>query len=478
MTTPPITLARLSGGVTEGAFEQALVQRAPALAGSLLTWLHDDWYAVAPGVLPALRAGGLDGDAELRAAGATKLATLDAPAYAALLQMRTARGDKAPGAALAVDPPIFGWPTRWQGRDILVDWHLGAAGILDAWALLPTGAPAALAALKVAHIDTGYTPHPALGFGSAGGTWVRVDDGVNFFRNKGDAPRFGAEGGAWDLDTPEHPGPQDNHSGSHGGHGTRTASTIAGLLVQPGGTGHPYFGAAPGAGLVPYRITDSVFIDHVPDLLAKAMHHALGNGCQVINICLGALRADKRVAQAIDKAYEQGVIVCAAAGNTIPWVIYPGRFNRVLTVGGATTADGREMQPWAGASCGREVDVSAPSDMIRRATTLLKNGKEHYLVKGPGDGTSFGTSLTSGIALLWLALRGAELQALYGTERWARVAAFKWLAKATATRPPGWDDRNYGAGIVHAGRLLAAPLPALGGLHKEAGAQEAFDPLS
>jgi len=50
-----------------------------------------------------------------------------------------------------------------------------------------------------------------------------------------------------------------------------------------------------------------------------------------------------RVRRAIDFAYERGVIVCAAAGNVISEVIYPGRFNRVVTVGGLTTYETADL---------------------------------------------------------------------------------------------------------------------------------------
>jgi hypothetical protein len=493
----PVRLVRLAPGVAEEEFERALQQRVPTLAGSLLTWLHDDWYALAPDVAPQMQQLGLDAEHVLRAEGAIGLQALNVPAFGALLGMRAARGDlpgspaatAAPGAdaaardaaagppAVECDPPQFACRASYHGQPVDADWHLEAAGVLEAWALLPADAPAAIGAIKVGHIDTGYTPHPALGWGTPGGPWVCTGEGINYWKDRLAHHDPNAEIGTWDFSRPEHPDARDNHTGSHCGHGTRTASTIAGLYVPADGSlAHPYFGAAPGAAIVPYRITDSVMIDHVQDLLAKALHDAVARGCQVVNISLGAILPRRAVASAIDEAYEHGVIVCAAAGNVIHEVVYPGRYNRVLTVGGATTSDGRTLRPWSGASRGPYVDVSAPSDHIRRATTVLdKFGHECCLVKAHGDGTSFGTALTSGIATLWLARRGAELQQAYGGERWARVAAFKRLARTTATVPAGWNTAEYGTGVIHAGRLLGAPLPALAELHMEAKAWEPLD---
>lgn len=489
----PVRLVRLATGITEERYEQALLRRAPALAGSLLTWLHDDWYALAPDVVPQLQQLGLDAEQALRAEGAIGLQALAVPAFGALLAMRTARGD-VPGAgsaartardtgglggppAVECDPPQYTCPARYHGREILADWHLDAAGVLEAWALLPPEAPAAIGAIKVGHIDTGYTPHPALGWGTPGGPWVRTEEGINYWKDRATAHDANAEIGTWDFSRPEFADARDNHTGSNCGHGTRTAATIAGLYVPADDSlPYPYFGAAPGATLVPYRITDSVMIDHVPDLLAKALRDAVARGCQVVNVSLGALLPSRAVARAIDHAYEHGVIVCAAAGNVVREVVYPGRFNRVLTVGGASTGDGRMLRPWSGASRGAYVDVSAPADPIRRATTVLDDaGHECCLVKARGDGTSFATALTSGIAVLWLARRGAELEQAYGAQRWARVAAFKRLARSTATVPAGWNTAEYGTGVIHAGRLLGAPLPALAELRMEAGAWEPLD---
>ncbi|MBI3100208.1 MAG: S8 family serine peptidase [Burkholderiales bacterium] len=166
-------------------------------------------------------------------------------------------------------------------------------------------------------------------------------------------------------------------------------------LASVGGRGpqclieYPFFGAAPGASIIPYRITDSVIIDHVPDLLAEAITDAVNKGAEVISISLGALRPDKRVAKAVQHAYQQGVIVCAAAGQVFREVIYPGRFNCVITVGSATTMDGRSFHPWRVVARGPDVDICGPADQIRRPTTVMSGGGTKFLISGPGDGTSF-----------------------------------------------------------------------------------------
>ena len=68
--------------------------------------------------------------------------------------------------------------------------------------------------------------------------------------------------------------------------------------------------------------------------------------------------------------------------------------------------------------------------------------------------------------MLWLARHAGDLDAAYGTERWARVEAFRQLVADTALVPPGWPTGSYGAGVVQAGALLRAALPKLGSLKR------------
>lgn len=448
-----IGLLRLKRGQSPQDAEAALRARDPELVGSLLTWLHDDLYALAPDATPLVRAR-----APLRALGATEFKEVEVLPYVEILGVRdpqagaatTALRDRELAPALFVQAPTF-WDTAdYQGGQVKLDWQNLVTDLPGAWKLLGANGPAACAAIRVGHIDTGFTEHPVLGWTTPGGTWLRPDLGKNYWKERIETPGVGEEPLRLNV-VPEDPRPRDNLTGPSGGHGTRTLSLLTGLYApadEP--IDFPFFGAAPNATVIPFRITDAIVIDHVQDLLARAIREALAQGVQVISISLGAVRPDRAVAAAIDEAYESGVIICAAAGNVIPWVIYPGRFSRVVTVGGATT-DGKKLYPWRGAARGREVDISGPADVIRRGTTVLERGRERFVITNGGDGTSFATAMCAGIAVLWLARRGAELDAAYGSERWARVAAFKKLLRSTAHVPENWDAGNYGTGTYRAG---------------------------
>jgi len=468
-----VGLVRLQPEASPPDFEDSIRHQAPQLIGSLMSWVGGDWFAVPAEVVSVLEA--MDG-AAANAAGVNAFQRVSPDELVAITSLRDPQAGLSSFALrdrdvealppVAIDPPEFSWAGQYQGKPVQMDWHVASIGLPKAWEILGANGPGAYSHIKVGHIDTGYTEHPALGFGSLSGSWLRPDLGKNLWKEKVNAFPIAEGPDRWSS-TPEYDGQRDNLTGAHGGHGTRTCSVLAGLFAPAGmPISHPFFGAAPGAMVIPYRITDSVIIDHVPDLLAAAIKDSVAKGVEVISISLGALRRDSRVAAAVQDAYRSGVIICAAAGQVFKSVIYPGRFNCVITVGGATTEDGRSFHPWRVAARGPTVDVCGPADHVRRPTTVISRGSTKFLISGPGDGTSFATALCAGMAVLWIAKRSTELDALYGNARWARVEAFRRLLTSTAITPAGWPTGTYGAGVYQADALMTASLPALSELRE------------
>jgi hypothetical protein len=69
-------------------------------------------------------------------------------------------------------------------------------------------------------------------------------------------------------------------------------------------------------------------------------------------------------------------------------------------------------------------------------------------------------ALSAGVAALWLARHGRDaLITRYGKPN--LQAVFTDVLRHSSRRPAGWDTGEYGSGIVDAGALLAAPLPAM-----------------
>lgn len=322
------------------------------------------------------------------------------------------------------------------------DWHPQQSNVPQAWALL--GGPQQIdwKGVRVGHIDTGYTPHPALG--RDGATWVAVNEGRTFVpppSTEVAVPPFEPGGGL------------DNLEGANAGHGTRMASTICG--DDPGASGGAFRGVAPRVPLVPVRITDSVAINHRQREFLQAVRYLVDVArVDVINVSLGVALAKVigAMRDAVNEAYDAGVIMVCAAGNVVDPVVAPARLPRTLAVGGVT----RQDVPWSGSSFGPETDLSSYAADLRRAN--VGPGMK-FSYGGGGDGTSYATAITTGAAALWLAHRKNDITQAY-PQPWQRVEAFHQLARATARAPVPWQSGSFGTGILDVHALLAAPLPA------------------
>jgi subtilisin family serine protease len=344
------------------------------------------------------------------------------------------------------------------------DWHIDERGVnaAKAWRMFVTekGATDRLpwADVRIAHIDTGYTEHAALGWNQGSSSFVFPDQGKDLWQGD-DA-----------LD-----GPRDPFLPGFPGHGTRISAAIAGFY--PTAAGGPFYGVAPGAKIIPYRVTDSVIVDHVQDHVREAIRAAIRAKCHVVNISLGALRPSKFLSEAVDEAYEAGLIVVCAAGQVWGEVIYPGRFNRCVTLGGV----GPGLKPWRSAATGIYVDLCGPADEIRRvkAQDLAPGKTATGIAPKTGDGTSYATACCTGAAALWLAWHGLDtLKEIYGpTGIWQIPKAFKYLVMTTA-KPGDWPagvTDTYGRGVLDIPALLAAKLPIAGSMRKENLAYGVFD---
>lgn len=328
-----------------------------------------------------------------------------------------------------------------------LDWHLDEVNVRAAWTQ-HWGGPDNIAwgSVRVGQIDTGYTPHPAFGFG--GQPWLDVAAGRTFY-----AP--GQDNGD--------PGPGqgiDPLSALMDGHGTRVGSVICGH--DPSAPGGPYLGLAPRVPLVPVRIANFVLISHAQRELAQALRYLVNEAkVSVINLSMGFLpRAQMGVLdKAIDEAYLAGVIFVCAAGQPLRQVVSPAHGRRTIAIAGSTPGS----VPWGQSAYGPTVDWTAPAAQIHRAE-MRKPSTPAYA--GGGDGTSYATAMTSGTAALWLARHGDALSVAY-PQGWQRVEAFKAVAKATARPMPNQQPGSFGAGILNVTELLNAPLPAIATLQQE-----------
>ncbi|MBD8527660.1 S8 family peptidase [Pseudomarimonas arenosa] len=305
-------------------------------------------------------------------------------------------------------------------------WHHERAGVSAAHALGATGM-----GVLVGHPDTGYTDHWELS-----SPRIRADIGHNFVEDSAD--------------------PTDLLHGGNPGHGTATASVLMSGLADRGDLEpEEVAGVALGAELVPIRTIRHVALIAFHDV-ARAIHHAVDQGCHVISMSLGGVRVFPfdGLKKAVRRARDNGVIVVAAAGNApAKDVVAPANLDDVIAVAATTIKD--EPAVW---SCrGPEVDLCAPGESVWRAHINGKGAKG----TGRGHGTSYATAMVAGAACLWLQHHERDsLLGMYG--RRGLVAAFKQILTTPGQgvrRPPAWDTERWGAGILDARGLLDAPLP-------------------
>ncbi|NEP14570.1 MAG: peptidase S8 [Symploca sp. SIO2C1] len=136
------------------------------------------------------------------------------------------------------------------------------------------------------------------------------------------------------------------------GHGTHVAGTIA----QSTNNGYGVAGVAYEASLMPLKVLGASGGGTVADI-AEAIHFAADNGADVINMSLGGAGESQVMAEAIDYAYNKGVVIVAAAGNANSnSASYPARYSHVIGVS-AIDAVG-DKAPYSNFGAG--VDISAP----------------------------------------------------------------------------------------------------------------------
>lgn len=314
------------------------------------------------------------------------------------------------------------------------EWSIEAIHAREAWGkFFPNPSRRPGHGVVIGHPDTGYSDHPELE-----GRIVSTK-GYDFLYDDADAHD--------DLERPlvtPLPNP---------GHGTGTASAI----VSPQGRAGKYpgggwvTGVAPGAEIIPLRTAYSVLLWSTLNL-ARAIEYATNEGAHVISISMGGLWS-WRLRRAVVFAQSRGVIICAAAGNYTPFVGWPGAYDEVIGCAASNARGGT----WRWSCRGQAVDVTAPGESVWRAT-VSKNGKSISYDVARTSGTSFATTITAGVAAMWLSHHGRDsLIARYGRENLPLV--FQRVLRESCVNFPGWKEGKFGAGLIDALRTLEAPLP-------------------
>jgi hypothetical protein len=360
---------------------------------------------------------------------------------------------------------------RWNRDFVKADAALTYAGL---------GNPATWG-VSVAHLDTGYSFHPAMGFPASPGGLEPGDTSAIVTYDDGD---FWNPQRTSAFDPLEPADPIPGLSGFEvqaRGHGTFSGSVMAGRA------GQRFSGVIPGLTLRSLRVTDgSVLTGDRPAAVAAAIRHVAQPDddpplAPVINISLGRLGGHSGMKDAVDQAYRKGVMIVAAAGQVSHRVVYPARYERCIAVAGIEIHRLQPRRYGIYAQYDDEddgyafVDIWAPARGIERGdvssalggpTPPLSSYQYGYVTNA--HGTTYATVHVSAAAALWLAFHGeAALAAAYASP-WMRIEAFRKLLLTHNTGSPfptaltqSLAAHGNKARALDMLKLLKAPLPAI-----------------
>lgn len=254
--------------------------------------------------------------------------------------------------------------------------------------------------VTIAILDTGIElSHPDL--------FVRILPGYDFVNNDSD--------------------PQDDN-----GHGTH----VAAIAAASSNNGVGISGVNWGANLLPVKVLNASSNGTYANVAAGIVW-ATDHGTQVINLSLGGPSPSFVLNDAVNYAYNHGVILVAASGNAgAHAVLYPAAYDPVIAVGATDSANA-----WAGFSnYGPEVDVVAPGVNIYSA----------YLGGGYGyrSGTSMAAPHVSGLAAILWGIPGN------GPARVRTIIENTTLDLG----PAGWDEQ-FGNGLIQMDRAILQAMP-------------------
>jgi subtilisin len=221
-------------------------------------------------------------------------------------------------------------------------------------------------------------------------------------------------------------------------HGTHCAGTIGAAI---NGTG--VVGVAPEAWLYGVKVLANNGSGQFSWIIA-GINWAIQNRMQIISMSLGAAAGPAALEAICNAAFNAGVLLVAAAGNTGGAggaVGVPGRYRNVVAV--SAIDSNNVIAPFS--SRGPQVEICAPGVQVLST------------IPGGGYGVKSGTSMAcphvaGGAAVIW------------GAHRFANNVQIWNLLGATADNlgNPGWDPLyGYGRVDVDQAALAMAPAPAV-----------------
>ena len=249
-------------------------------------------------------------------------------------------------------------------------WGLQAINIYDSWG---STSESALSNIKIAIVDSGVDlDHPDLA--------ANIIDGYDFVNN-------------------------DSIPDDDNGHGTHVAGIAAAIRNNQEGIA----GVAGGAKIMPVKVLDSYGWGNSLDIY-KGIVYAVNNGADVINLSLSSEYPSLIIKEAVDYAYNKGVVVVAAAGNNYSSLkTYPAAYDSVIAVGSVNWSKNIGYYKSGFSNYGSYIDVVAPGNEILSTFPIeLDMGLNNFNdLDADGytllNGTSMSASYVSGYVALILA---------------------------------------------------------------------------
>lgn len=200
--------------------------------------------------------------------------------------------------------------------------------------------------VKVAVLDSGIDMHDELYTKQ----WIDFSDKVNGYK------------------------PTDNS-----GHGTTVAGPIAARI-----SGFGMEGIASEAELYSVKVLDKENTASVSTIV-KALEWCIQNDMDIVNMSFGMDSYSEILADAVKKAYDNNILMVAAAGNDVKQIQYPARFPEVLSVGSINSK--LETSEFSDNS---QTDLVAPGEDVQSIAFLGSYTR--------GSGTSLAAAHVAGVA--------------------------------------------------------------------------------
>lgn len=224
------------------------------------------------------------------------------------------------------------------------------------------------------------------------------------------------------------------------GHGT----LVAQIIGAEANNGFGKAGVVWNCKILPLRVLDANGDGYVEDI-ANAIIYAADNGARVINLSLGGPEPSRTIKDAIDYAYNKGVLIVGSSGNSGENILYPAAYSEVIAVGAIDESENRANF----SGHGQGLSLVAPGVNI----IGFENDEQPIL----GDGTSFATPYVSGGAALLLSLNpyltNSEVKEMLETS-------------AKDLGPVGWDE-DYGYGALDIYSALVDYTECFGDFNKD-----------